>query len=238
MNSIPQQALQDLTEQLEASLADLRLSDDERRSLIKALREASPPEEGLRQLRNRAFELVRERLMTVAAPDHLALVKWLEGVVRAIDTGRAPTGVVQSRAHFSPGEDCLHAILGQLKAVRQQADLCVFTISDDRISEAILAAHRRGVKLRIITDNDKSEDAGSDVALLARAGIALRVDRSAAHMHHKFAVFDHSWLINGSYNWTRSACELNEENLIVTNEPLLVARFMARFNDLWDALGR
>jgi mitochondrial cardiolipin hydrolase len=237
MNSITQQALADIIEQIEASLTDLRLSDDERRSLIQALRQASPPEEGLRQLRNRAFELVRERLFSVAPPDHLALVKWLEGVVRALDTGRQPTGVVQSRAHFSPGEDCLHAILGQLRAVRREADLCVFTISDDRITDAILAAHQRGVAVRIITDNDKASDMGSDVALLERSGISVRVDRTPAHMHHKFALFDSTWLINGSYNWTRSACEHNEENLIVTNEPLLVARFLAKFHDLWGALG-
>lgn len=235
MNASIQQSISDLVDQIEASLTDLRLSDDERRGLIHLLRETAPPEEGLRQLRNRAFELVRVRLDSA---DHLALFKWLEGVVRAIDTGRQPTGVVQSRAHFSPGDDCLHAILGQLRAARQQADLCVFTISDDRITAEILAAHRRGVAVRVLTDNDKAFDAGSDIAQIQRAGIPVCVDRTPAHMHHKFAVLDRAWLVNGSYNWTRSACEVNEENLIVTNEPVLVARFSAEFGALWRMLSR
>jgi len=235
----PAQALARLLDQLAATLDDLRLSDQERRDLTHALREMSPPEEGLRQLRNRAFELVRARLSAgPAGGDPLVLLKWLEGVTRAIDSGRMATGVVRAQAHFSPGEDCLRAIVQQLRAARAQADLCVFTISDDRITQEILAAHRRGVVVRVITDNDKASDSGSDIDQIDRGGVPVRVDRTAAHMHHKFAIVDGTWLLNGSYNWTRSACQVNEENLVVTNEPGLVRQFAQAFDALWMSLGR
>ncbi len=225
--------MDELLREIEQSIADERLSDEERRSLTQALREASPPEDGLRQLRNRAFELVRERS---ADPDQIGLLKWLEGVMRALDVGRLPAGTVRSRAHFSPGTDCLAAIQQQLKSARRRIDLCVFTLSDDRITEEVLAAHRRGVALRFITDNDKEFDAGSDVARLRQHGVPVVVDRTDAHMHHKFALVDEAWLLNGSYNWTRSACEHNEENVIVTNDPGLVRQFQAQFEALWVAL--
>lgn len=89
----PAEALARLLDQLAATLDDLRLSDQERRDLTHALREMSPPEEGLRQLRNRAFDLVRARLSAGSAGgDPLVLLKWLEGVTRAIDSGRMATG--------------------------------------------------------------------------------------------------------------------------------------------------
>lgn len=226
--------MQDLLDRIAATLADDRLSDVERRELARALREASPPEEGLRQLRNRAFELVRTRH---ADPDVLGLLKWLEGVVRAFDVARAPMGSVRTQAWFSPGTDCLDAIVAQLRAARRSMDLCVFTLSDDRISREVLAAHRRGVVVRLLTDNDKAWDRGSDVAALREAGIATRLDRTEAHMHHKFAIFDGTWLLNGSYNWTRSACEHNEENLVLSNDPGLVADFSRAFESLWSRLG-
>lgn len=225
--------MDDLLRDIELSIADERLSDDEKRALTQALRDASPPEDGLRQLRNRAFELVRERSVD---PEQIGLLKWLEGVMRALDVGRLPAGTVRSRAHFSPGTDCLVAIQQQLKSARQRIDLCVFTLSDDRITEEVLAAHRRGVTLRFITDNDKEFDAGSDVARLRQHGVPVVVDRTDAHMHHKFALVDEAWLLNGSYNWTRSACEYNEENVIVTNDPMLVRQFQAQFDALWVAL--
>ena len=46
---------------------------------------------------------------------------------------------------------------------------------------------------------------------LARSGIAVAFDSSPHHMHHKFAIFDLTRLLTGSYNWTRSAAESNEE---------------------------
>lgn len=225
--------MDELLHHIEQSIADERLSDDERRSLIQALREASPPEDGLRQLRNRAFEMVRSRTDDT---EQLERLKWLEGVMRALDVGRLPATALRSRAHFSPGNDCLDAIRSQLRAARQRADLCVFTLSDDRIAEEVLLAHRRGVALRFITDNDKELDAGSDVSRLRREGVPVRVDRTEAHMHHKFALIDGTWLLNGSYNWTRSACQYNEENLVVCNDPALVQSFQERFDTLWTHL--
>jgi phosphatidylserine/phosphatidylglycerophosphate/cardiolipin synthase-like enzyme len=55
-------------------------------------------------------------------------------------------------------------------------------------------------------------------------------------MHHKFAIFDGARLINGSYNWTRSACDYNEENVILSNDPSLVRRFADEFDTLWKEL--
>ena len=54
-------------------------------------------------------------------------------------------------------------------------------------------------------------------------------------MHHKFAVIDGSRLLNGSYNWTRGAAEVNFENVVDAAEAGLVAAFAAEFERLWKA---
>jgi mitochondrial cardiolipin hydrolase len=235
--SAPGATVQSLLLQLQQSLEDVRLSDDEKRLLTESLRSARLPEEGLRQLRNQAFDLVRQHLGEADAADPLALTRWLEGVVRALDVSRSAGGSYRAQAWFSPGEDCRRAIVGQLRACRQSADLCVFTLSDDLISDEVLAAHRRGVTVRLITDNEKAFDRGSDVIMLRDAGVPVRVDQSAAHMHHKFALFDGRWLLNGSYNWTRSAAAENEENLVLCNDPTLLRQFAQAFDSLWQQLG-
>jgi phosphatidylserine/phosphatidylglycerophosphate/cardiolipin synthase-like enzyme len=55
-------------------------------------------------------------------------------------------------------------------------------------------------------------------------------------MHHKFAVIDGQWLLSGSYNWTRGASRDNEENLIVTSDPRLLAAYTVAFERLWSDL--
>jgi len=225
-------SIEDILSLLAGGIADGKLSDDERRELAGALQASSLRDEDLRRLRNHSFTLVRERL---SDPLQLALLKWLEGVIRTLD-GRPQAVAIVQEAAFSPGTECLQAIQRCLRGARETADICVFTLSDDRISEEVLAAHRRGVKVRIVTDNDKEYDAGSDISRLRDAGIPVAVDRTSAHMHHKFAIFDGRKLLNGSYNWTRSAGQYNEENLVVSNDPQLIERFSAQFESLWRNL--
>ena len=137
------------------------------------------------------------------------------------------------KAYFSPGNDCLNVIVETLNVAQLTVDICVFTISDDRISRAVFGCHKRGVKVRVITDDDKSLDMGSDVSDFAKKGIKVKTDKTEAHMHHKFAIIDNRILINGSYNWTRSAAEYNEENLVVSHDLGLTAAFSAIFEVLW-----
>lgn len=66
----------------------------------------------------------------------------------------------------------------------------------------------------------------------------LRIDDSPYHMHHKFALFDANLLLNGSFNWTRSATTSNEENLLVTDHALLVASYRSEFDKLWARYAR
>merc|ERR1719320_1478173 len=114
-------------------------------------------------------------------------------------------------------------------------DICVFTITCNKIANAILSEFRSGVRVRIISDNDKANDRGSDINKLVMAGIPVKVDKTDVHMHHKFAVVDGSLLINGSFNWTRSAQSRNFENVVISNNRRMVSHFKKHFEHLWNS---
>ena len=220
-------------------LQDDHLSKAESRDLRAALQAHSREE--LNFLRNRLFELARDRLSASSAQassqgqdTSLAIIGWLGRCSKAIQLELGER-LNEHRAYFSPGEQCLEQIQQQLGNARSRIDICVFTISDNRISDAILAAHQRQVQVRIITDNHKQQDAGSDVEWLLRAGITIRFDRTPDHMHHKFCIVDGLNLINGSFNWTRSASERNQENIVISQDAALVRQFQNEFDALWDA---
>jgi len=219
---------------LKKSLEDRRLSRNERQALGSLIADLGPGADR-REVVHRAFESARAVLESERDRE---ILDWLEGVVKGFRDELEEAGEPTiAEAHFSPGEDCLRAIRGLLGNARTTVDACVFTITDDRLANALIDTHQRGVAVRIITDDSKAEDFGSDVDRLAEAGIPIRVDRSPFHMHHKFAVVDGSTLLTGSYNWTRGAANENEENLIVTGEPRLVSPFVSTFDDLWARLG-
>jgi len=233
---------------LAKTLADRTLSRGERQALSQLLGDLEVDDAARTTIRARAFLAAQE---AVDDPRARAVVDWLEDVFKVIDRGGRGPGTASAgagagaggaasgtvaEAHFSPGPSCLNRVIGLLRAAARTADLCIFTIADDRITRAIREAHGRRVRVRIVTDNDKMNDLGSDVDELARAGIPVAIDRSSFHMHHKFAVFDGRLLLTGSYNWTRQAAESNEENVVVTDDPRLVAPFVKEFERLFAKL--
>lgn len=213
------------------TLDDERLSRGEKQVLTDIFAEEGGDEQRLAFFRHRAFAIARDRMRDPRAG---RVVDWLEEVVKALAAAASPDVVPRlAEAHFSPGDHCLRRIVSLTKTARRFADICVFTITDDRIARALLQAHQRGIRVRIVTDDQKTEDLGSDIHALAAAGVPVRMDSSQHHMHHKFALFDGVYLLTGSYNWTRSAAAHNEENLIVTHDQRLVSKFTTEFERLW-----
>ena len=229
---------------LHKTLEDPRIPASTRRDIERVFAKGMLDQGEVTAFCAQAIVLARASLRDARMRDTFAWVLRLAGLTQdeaakpappapAKNPRETPAREAASRACFSPGEDCLEAIRDEFAHARRRVDVCVFTITDDRIREAMLDAKRRGVAIRVISDNDKSMDEGSDVEPLRRAGIEVRVDETEAHMHHKFAVFDGARLLTGSYNWTRSAARYNQENVVITADASLVAAFAREFERLW-----
>ncbi len=221
------------------TLDDRRLSRSERQALKGLLAEADPSAEERAGYLGRAFEAAAETMSRRADRE---VLDWLLAVAKTVATPAGPAppqrrGEV-AEALFEPRQSCagrLRALIGQTRA---SLDICVFTLTDNTLARAVHDAHRRRVRVRIITDDLKSLDLGSDVERLRDAGIEVRFDADPHHMHHKFALFDRRLLVNGSYNWTRGAAEGNYENIVVTDNEQLVEQFGEEFDRLWRQFGR
>lgn len=218
-----------LDQTLRDSIADAQLDNEEKFELREL--GAGLAADRVRYLRNRAFDMSRE-LMLAEPARTLEALRWLEQVVKTLDVVAAAPATVSS-AYFAPGDACLRKLRELCRGARRSLDICVYTISDDRLAEEIVACHRRGIAVRVLSDNDKKFDQGSDVLRLRELGVPVRIDDSPFHMHHKFAVFDGRVLANGSFNWTRSATASNEENLVVTDDANLLRCFAGQFESLW-----
>lgn len=222
---------------LRSSLHDGRLSRAEKAVLKSMLPSGRADAHEHDWIRHRAFHIAQELLP--GSPGN-GVVAWLEDVVGLLVAAERTTDRSRdeyvSEAHFCPGKACLYRIQDLLREAVSNIDICVFTITDDRLSDSIVDAHARGVQVRVISDNDKAHDPGSDLSRLRRLDIPVVFDQTPDHMHHKFAVFDNRLLVTGSYNWTRSATDRNEENIVVSGDTRLVTAFQQRFQQLWQEL--
>lgn len=222
----------DIDEMLAQTLADTQLSRSERKALKQVIEDADLDTDQLGYIRHRVFEMARAETGRSA---ERRLIDWIEEAVKVFTP--KVEAASSTRVYTSPGDDCWQRIVGLFASCRRAADVCVFTITDDRIADAMIEARRRGVALRVISDDDKATDRGSDIVRLSEAGVSVRVDRSPHHMHHKFAVFDDATALTGSYNWTRSAAKHNRENVLITDEKSVVGAYRQCFAELWDSFG-
>ena len=229
---MPNQSVPELLACFEKALNDGRFSPAEFEVLSSLVSEARLTTSEMKKLRLGLFGLVEDQMR---CPESRQFVRWLEGATASLLP--ADLGCPETRVYFTPGRSCEEVLCRRLGEVKEFLDICVFTITNDRLSKAVKACHDRGVRVRIITDNEKARDQGSDVAKLASCGIAVRQDASEDHMHHKFAILDKVLVISGSYNWTRSA-QFNHENLIMTTDAFTTAAFAKEFQCLWQGMKR
>jgi len=184
----------------------------------------------------RKLGLIREVLdksrRNIAPDQYYAYNEWLTILLDKILnlTEREPENV----AYFSHYDDIRTLTIKSLKSAREDLRICMFTISDDPIAEAIDACHSRGVNVRIITDDGKIFDKGSDIVPLNKKGINIRIDSDSSLMHHKFVIIDHVKLLTGSYNWTRTGADVNNENMLVTTNNKIVRAYKKEFHRLWS----
>lgn len=222
---------QELLKQFETSFQDHVMSRKERSALNSTMKDLILTDNEKSVVRAKLFDLARAEMNDSNYP---FIISWLEEVSKLLIKSHSSEPSAQTGSYFSPGEDCRNAICSFIKNTSTSLKICVFTISDDIIGKEILAAHKRGVLVQIVTDDEKQYDRGSDIYRFREKGIEVKCDNSTAHMHHKFAISDSKSLLTGSYNWTRSAATSNQENILITNDQSAIGAFKKEFTRLWQ----
>jgi len=129
--------------------------------------------------------------------------------------------------------------LDRVKELIEGADHCIciamFTWTHPELTEAVVAAHRRGVDVEVVIDHNSARGCGRKVAKrLAEAGIAARISMGPALLHHKFLWIDERLLVTGSANWTKAAFSENDDAFIVLGE--MTAKQKRKMKKIWRAI--
>ena len=132
---------------------------------------------------------------------------------------------------FTPSPDCENNIIERINQ-SNKIDVVVYSITNPNITNAIIAAYKRGADIRIITDRTQSKGKKSLVGTIKKAGIPVLTNKKHKIEHNKFAVFDDVGVVSGSYNWTTNAIMYNSENCLFFNQPN--KEYSHRFEQLWN----
>ncbi len=151
--------------------------------------------------------------------------------------------------YFRPRDDIKAKLIELISQERLSIDCAVYMFSEKSIADALLNAHVRGVKVRVVVDQISMGEKYGKGIYLRNNGIEVVVHAADSInaflmpiMHHKFFIFGRnvetqkSLLWTGSYNCTSSASRLHDENVIVVDDIGAIQQYRQCFEKLLQRL--
>jgi phosphatidylserine/phosphatidylglycerophosphate/cardiolipin synthase-like enzyme len=125
-------------------------------------------------------------------------------------------------------------LIDRIEGADETIHIAAFEFDLVPVAEALVDAHRRGVAVRWVTDDEYGlEDDEGAFATLEAAGIPVRDDGRDALMHNKFWVFDREVVWTGSTNITYNGVFRNNNNTIVISSTRLATIYEREFDEMW-----
>ncbi len=157
-------------------------------------------------------------------------------------SGDRPDGSYDS-VDYSGGID--GPLATAMDAARVSLDIAAFELNNPLLTEAILAAALRGLRVRVVTDDAHGLRAGdSSLGQLLAAGVPVVADDRSALMHNKFVIIDGALLTSpfagqasvwsGSMNLTLNGAGRHNNNLLELRSVEAARRFQAEFDEMFE----
>ena len=128
------------------------------------------------------------------------------------------------------------ALLDRLSAATTSIDAALYDFSRPSLRDALLAAHARGVQVRVGSDDAaRASDASKNFYdALQAAGILLVDDAGDSRvMHNKYAIIDGQAVWTGSTNWSENDITQNHNNAVVFTSAAVAAVYQHDFDQMW-----
>ena len=134
--------------------------------------------------------------------------------------------------YFSPKGECEKQVIYWIERANSTIHVLIYSFTLDSISDAIINAHDRGIEVMVVFEKSQISQY-SEYQKLRAAGVPCRNDTNPNLMHHKVMIVDGILVLTGSFNWSKSAQENNNENLIVIQSTHIASIYEADFQKIW-----
>ena len=121
-----------------------------------------------------------------------------------------------------------------INSVGRTLDIAAFEWNLQSLTDAVLAAHARGVQVRMVVDDEHTiRDSQSTINQLINAGIPVVGDNRSALMHNKFMILDGVTVWTGSWNYSINDTYRNNNNAVALRSQKIVQNYQTEFNEMF-----
>jgi phosphatidylserine/phosphatidylglycerophosphate/cardiolipin synthase-like enzyme len=170
--------------------------------------------------------------MSVGMPNIRSVCLVVLMFVVPVGTGWSTTVEV----YYGPEDAPLDRLTTLYRHATRYLYVAVYGLTSPRAVEAMVAAKKRGVDVRVITDRQRTEDVKQRTALqtLHLAGIPILVNEHDGLMHIKQVVIDDEVNTTGSMNHTTSGNRYNDERLDVITDHAMSVKAREKYLAMWN----
>jgi len=137
--------------------------------------------------------------------------------------------------YFSPDDGVEAALLELIANAEESVYFMAFSFTSDSLGQALRERARSGVTVQGVMDADQvASNLGTEYDAFRQAGLPVRIDGIFGQMHHKVMIIDAQIVVTGSYNFTSSAEQRNDENLLVIYDAAIAAQFLSEFQRVYE----
>ncbi len=154
--------------------------------------------------------------------EHLSTTDWITPYFTDPDSPAAGS--------YLGGPD--EALAAAIDEARFSVDAAIYHLNLWSIRDALIAAHQRGVTVRVVAESDNLDE--MEIQALIEAGIPVVSDRRESLMHNKFVVIDGHEVWTGSMNFTVQGAYKNDNNLLEVRSSRLAENYTAEFEEMFS----
>jgi phosphatidylserine/phosphatidylglycerophosphate/cardiolipin synthase-like enzyme len=149
----------------------------------------------------------------------------------ARSNGPLTLGGMRVQTCFAPKGKCADLIVQTINAeTKTSIRFLAFSFTHNGIGKAMLARKAAGATVSGVFETTGSQTPASEYDNLKKAGADVYSDGNPYVMHHKIILVDDHVTMAGSFNFSASADQDNDENLLVVRDPEFTSAFAAEFD--------
>jgi len=136
--------------------------------------------------------------------------------------------------YFAPEDGVAGHVLTLLRSARSSIYFMAYTFTRADFAAALVDKAQAGVSVEGVFEKRQIE-AGSDSAwkTLRGAGLPVHLDGNPYNMHSKVFIVDRQTVVTGSYNFSQSADQSNDENVLIIHDAGVAQAFFAEWQKVW-----
>lgn len=135
---------------------------------------------------------------------------------------------------FSAEDDAVDNLIALVNDAQTSVRFLAFSFTDYPLAQAMIARAQAGVDVQGVFETFGSNSSRSELKTLWCAGLPVRQDGNSSFLHDKIIIIDDSIVVTGSLNFSSSADEENEENVVILDNAEIAALYLQEYQKLWD----